>query len=114
MSQHGSQALAVRGFTPLEILRHYYPSDLNIVQSTNFGQRNPGAYPGTALREGSSGDNVRRMQLYLNRISGNWWIPAIQNPNGFFGPDTRATVIAFQRLFNLNPDGDDVIIGLFQ
>ena len=82
MSQHGSQALAVRGFTPLEILRHYYPSDINIVQSTNFGQRNPGAYPGTALREGSSGDDVRRIQFYLNRISGNWWIPAIQNPKG--------------------------------
>jgi len=82
MSQHGSQALAVRGFTPLEILRHYYPSDINIVQSTNFGPRNPGAYPGTPLREGSSGDNVRRIQLYLNRISGNWWIPPIQNPNG--------------------------------
>ena len=105
MSQHGSQALALRGFTPLEILRHYYPSDVNIVQSTNFGPRNPGAYPGTALREGSTGENVRRMQLYLNRISGNWWIPAIQNPNGVFGPDTRATVVAFQRLFNLSPDG---------
>ena len=105
MSQHGSQALALRGFTPLQILRHYYPSDINIVQSTNFGPRNPGAYPGAPLREGSTGEDVLRLQLYLNRISGNWWIPAIQNPNGVFGPDTRATVVAFQRLFNLNPDG---------
>ena len=105
MSQHGSQALARQGWTPIQILRHYYPRDINIVQSTNFGPRNPGAYPGTALRLGSTGENVRRMQLYLNRISGNWWIPAIQNPNGVFGEDTRQTVIAFQRLFNLNPDG---------
>lgn len=105
MSQHGSQALARQGFTPIQILRYYYPRDINIVQSTNFGPRNPGAYPGTALRLGSTGENVRRMQLYLNRISGNWWIPAIPNPNGVFGEDTRQTVIAFQRLFNLNPDG---------
>jgi len=105
MSQHGSQILARRGFTPIQILRYYYPQDINIVQSTNFGPRNPGAYPGAALREGSSGINVRRMQLYLNRISGNWWIPAIRNPNGFFGADTRETVMAFQRLFNLSPDG---------
>lgn len=105
MSQHGSQALALRGFTPIQILRYYYPTDVNIVQSTNFGSRNPGAYPGTALRQGSTGDDVLRMQLYLNRISGNWWIPAIQNPNGVFGADTRETVIAFQRLFNLSPDG---------
>ena len=105
MSQHGSQALARQGFTPIQILRHYYPRDINIVQSTNFGPRNPGAYPGTALRQGSTGVDVRRMQLYLNRISGNWWIPAIPNPNGVFGADTRETVIAFQRLFNLSPDG---------
>lgn len=105
MSQHGSQALARQGFTPIQILRHFYPRDINIVQSTNFGPRNPGAYPGTALRQGSTGEDVRRMQLYLNRISGNWWIPAIQNPNGVFGADTRETVMAFQRLFNLNPDG---------
>ena len=105
MSQHGSQILAKRGFTPIQILRYYYPSDINIVQSTNFGPRNPGAYPGFPLREGSSGIDVRRMQLYLNRISGNWWIPPITNVSGIFGPQTRATVVAFQRLFNLNPDG---------
>jgi len=105
MSQHGTQALARQGFTPIQILRHYYPNDITIVQSTNFGPRNPGAYPGTALRQGSTGDNVRLLQIYLNRISGNWWIPAIQNPNGIFGADTHATVVAFQRLFNLVPDG---------
>ena len=105
MSQHGSQALARQGWTPIQILRHYYPRDINIVQSTNFGPRNPGVYPGTPLRQGSTGENVRRMQLYLNRISGNWWIPAIQNPNGSFGVDTRESVVAFQRLFNLVQDG---------
>ena len=105
MSQHGSQALARQGLTPIQILRRFYPADINIVQSTNFGPRNPGAYPGTALRVGSTGQDVRRMQMYLNRISGNWWIPAIRNPNGVFGEDTRATVVAFQQLFNLTPDG---------
>ncbi|MCL2049327.1 MAG: peptidoglycan-binding protein [Defluviitaleaceae bacterium] len=105
MSQHGSQILAGNGYTPIQILRYYYPQDINIVQSTNFGPRNPGAYPGTPLREGSTGEDVRRLQLYLNRISGNWWIPAIQNPNGVFGPDTTASVKAFQSLRSLTPDG---------
>ena len=110
MSQFGSLILARRGLSPIQILRYYYPSDVNIVQSTNFGQRNPGAYPGTALREGSSGINVRRMQLYLNRIAGNWFIrPFIQNPNGFFGPDTRALVMDFQRQFNLVQEACDII-----
>jgi len=100
MSQHGSQALALRGYSALEILRHYYPSDVNIVMSTNFGLRNPGAYPGTALREGSSGENVRRMQLYLNRISGNWWIPAIQNPNGFCSKRRSIDIVPQNNIIN--------------
>jgi len=99
MSQYGSQILARSGFTPLQILRYYYPADIRIVQSTNFGPRNPGVYPGVALRQGDSGIEVRRMQLYLNRLAGNWWIrPFIQNPNGFFGSDTRELVMDFQRL----------------
>jgi len=105
MSQHGTQALARQGYSSLQILRHYYPADIDVVQSNNFGAANAGIFPGTALKEGSSGGSVRLMQLYLNRISGNWWIPAISVPDGTFETDTRTTVVAFQRLFNLNADG---------
>lgn len=104
MSQWGSQSLATQGYTAIQILRYYYPDDIQVVESTNFADQ-MGTYPGTALSEGSSGADVRTMQLYLNRISGNFWIPAIPNPNGFFGPETTETVKAFERLQNLTVDG---------
>ena len=109
LHQWGSQELALRGFSPIQILHHYYPRDLQIQYTnrffTNVSGSYPGAYPGTALREGSSGENVRLMQMYLNRISGNWFIPPIPNPNGFFGPETTRTVTEFQRIFRLATDG---------
>ncbi|MCL2565138.1 MAG: peptidoglycan-binding protein [Defluviitaleaceae bacterium] len=93
----------------MQILHHYYPRDLQIQYTnrffTNVSGSYPNAFPGTALREGSSGENVRIMQMYLNRISGNWFIPPIPNPNGFFGPETARTVTEFQRIFRLTPDG---------
>ncbi|MCL2081074.1 MAG: peptidoglycan-binding protein [Oscillospiraceae bacterium] len=104
MSQWGSQDLAVRGYTPIQILRYYYPSDIDIVESNNFTS-NTGTYPGAPLREGSTGDDVRLMQTYLNRISGNFYIPSVGVPDGVFGSSTKNAVIAFQRINNLVPDG---------
>jgi peptidoglycan hydrolase-like protein with peptidoglycan-binding domain len=105
MSQWGSQHMALQGATPIQILRHYYPNDVQLVESTNFKQQSTSSYPGTALRQGSSGASVRMMQIYLNRISGNFWIPPIGTIDGIFGPRMRETVVAFQRQFNLTPDG---------
>jgi len=108
LSQWGSQELALRGFSPIQILHHYYPNDLQIQYTdrffSNIGDSYPRAFPGT-MREGSTGENVRYAQLMLNRISGNWFIPPIMNVNGVFGADMRRTVIEFQRIFNLTPDG---------
>ena len=109
LSQWGSQELALRGFSPIQILHHYYPRDLQIQQTNRFFSNAsgsyPNAYPGTALRQGSSGANVRLMQTMLNRISGNWFIPPILNPNGVFGADMTRTVTEFQRIFRLTADG---------
>lgn len=62
-------------------------------------------YPGTLLREGSRGDNVRLMQEYLRTISQRYpsipWIAI----DGIFGAGTRQAVIAFQRLAGLTVDG---------
>ena len=105
MSQWGSQSLALnQGYTPIQILRYYYPKDVQIVESNNF-TGDVGTYPGTSLKEGSSGPNVRRMQLYLNRISGNFYIPPIPVVDGVFGSATKNTVIEFQKINNLIPDG---------
>jgi peptidoglycan hydrolase-like protein with peptidoglycan-binding domain len=105
MSQWGTVALANQGLTPLQILRRYYPSDLELVESTNF-QSITESYPGTAMREGSSGANIKRMQDFLNRIRVNYpLIPQIPNPNGYFGPETTAAVRTFQQIFRMHADG---------
>ena len=62
-------------------------------------------YPGTPLRVGSRGDDVRLMQRYLRDLRAKYpSLPAI-TVDGVFGPQTQAAVMAFQRLFNLTPDG---------
>ena len=63
------------------------------------------SYPGTALRRGSSGSDVATSQISLNRISQNY--PAIPKVtvDGVFGSRTEEAVQAFQRIFNLTPDG---------
>jgi len=62
-------------------------------------------YPGTALRVGSSGESVRRIQRCLNNVATRH--PSIQrlNEDGVFGPLTQASVMAFQRIFGLTADG---------
>ena len=63
------------------------------------------AYPGYLLKVGSEGANVTMVQKALNRLGEVFpQIPKIP-VDGRFGPLTRDAVIAFQRLFNLSPDG---------
>lgn len=62
-------------------------------------------YPGELYRIGSQGPNVFIMQEFLSYISTR--VPSIPNvePDGYFGPNTEKAVIAFQKQFNLVPDG---------
>jgi len=63
------------------------------------------AYPGTILRVGSTGRDVRLMQTFLmNLRPRHQSIPSIAI-DGVFGPRTQEAVVAFQRLFGLSPDG---------
>ncbi|WP_061995300.1 peptidoglycan-binding protein [Clostridium sp. ATCC 25772] len=68
------------------------------------GPGGEGQYPGQILKYGSTGEKVREMQGYLAAISKEYNIPTIR-PDGIFGNMTKEAVIAFQRLFNLVPDG---------
>ena len=105
MSQWGTVSLANRQFTPLQILRSYYPNDIEIAE-TNTVTGILSSYPGTALRVGSTGLDVQTIQTYLNRIRRNYpSIPAITDNAGVFGNSTKAAVTAFQRIFNLTADG---------
>lgn len=105
MSQWGTVTLADKGLSPLEILRSYYPQDIEIAE-TNIITGSISSYPGTALKTGSTGLDVQTIQVYLNRIRRNYpAIPAITDEAGVFGDSTRAAVTRFQSIFNLAPDG---------
>ena len=65
----------------------------------------PNAYPGTALRQGDEGQNVRLVQFWL-KITRTVYT-ALNNPtvDGQFGAATKRAVEAFQRYFGLTADG---------
>ena len=105
MSQWGTVTLANQGLTPLQILRSYYPKDV-IIAETNIITGILSSYPGTALKQGSTGLDVQTIQTYLERVRRNYpAIPAITDQTGVFGESTRAAVVKFQNIFNLSPDG---------
>lgn len=105
MSQWGTVTLAENGYTPLQILRNYYPSDVEIAETQAIANV-PSSYPGTALRVGSTGLDVQTIQTYLNRIRRNYpAIPVITDREGTFGESTKAAVTKFQSIFGLAADG---------
>ncbi len=104
LSQWGTVSLAEDGLSPLEILQFYY-GNVEIVE-TNVIRAIESSYPGSPLSRGSSGQAVRTIQQQLNRIRVNYpAIPAVTTVDGIFGTETRNAVVAFQRIFNLTPDG---------
>ncbi|MCL1789589.1 MAG: peptidoglycan-binding protein [Oscillospiraceae bacterium] len=105
LSQWGTVTLAGRGFTPLQILHNYYPNDLELVSAPSGAV--PESYPGVVLERGSTGANVRRIQLRLNRIRANYpLIPVIPTSSyGTFDAATENAVRVFQRTFYLLQDG---------
>ena len=105
LSQWGSVSLAERGMTPYEILTYYYGDNINIVNDAPVAGIDA-SVPEFPLRLGSVGDDVRTVQIRLNRISSNY--PAIQKiitPDGFFSDDTERAVRDFQNVFGLEADG---------
>lgn len=105
LSQWGTVTLANQGKTPLQILRSYYPKDIEIAK-TNIVTGVLSSYPGTPLKSGSQGLDVETIQTYLNRIRRNYpAIPAITDQPGHFGNSTAAAVKKFQSVFNLTSDG---------
>ena len=105
LSQWGTVDLANQGYTPYEILQYYYGDDIDIVTNTPV-EGITESVPDRLLREGLVGNDVRQIQVRLNRIAKNYpAIPKIENADGVFGADTDAAVREFQKIFNLTPDG---------
>lgn len=104
LSQWGSQNLAQQGYTYDQILRSYY-GNVEIVPNAPI-RGISSSYPGSPLRVGSTGPSVVVLQVSLNRISQNYpAIPKIPVADGIFGSQTENAVRAYQRIFNLTPDG---------
>lgn len=105
LSQWGSVTLASRGYSAEQILRYYYPDDIEIAR-TNIVTNALSSYPGTALRAGSVGLDVQTIQTWISRIRRNYpAIPAVTDPQGVFGESTRKAVLKFQSIFGLITDG---------
>lgn len=105
LSQWGTVPLAEEGRSAIDIIRYYYGDDTELVVNAPVSENVP-SYPGTPLTVGDLGENVRRMQLYLNRISANYpAIPKISTAIGRFDKNTENAVKAFQKIFRLTPDG---------
>ncbi len=105
LSQWGSQGLAEQGYVPFDILSYYYGNDIVLDDSAPV-QSVTESYPGSPLRLGASGDNVRIIQIELNRISQNYPLIGKINPvSGVFDETTESAVKTFQGIFSLQVDG---------
>lgn len=105
LSQWGTVDLANNGFTPYEILQYYYGDDIDIVKDAPVKTAEP-SYPGRDLKYGSANNDVKSLQVFLNRISRNYpAIPKIPQADGIFDTATEAAVRAFQEIFDFEVDG---------
>lgn len=105
LSQWGTVSLANRGYTPYEILQYYYGNDIDIVYNAPISPNIP-SYPGTPFGFGSTGNEVRTIQVELNRIGVNYpAIPKIVPANGIYGERTVEAVRVFQGVFGLAQTG---------
>lgn len=104
LSQWGSKYLGDEGYTPIEIIRYYYGSDMYINTAVAVSGV-PSSWPGYNLNVGASGDKVLQIQQQLNRIAQNY--PAIPRvtADGIYGTNTANAVRTFQGVFNLPQTG---------
>lgn len=63
------------------------------------------AYPGTALRSGSKGNEVRLVQFWLRMAADNYNALNSVTVDGSYGSATANAVTAFQQYFGLTADG---------
>ena len=77
----------------------------NQFRSIQSDNGTPNAYPGTALREGASGQNVRLVQFWLKIARTVYSNLNNITVDGKFGSATTAAVKRFQTYFGLTSDG---------
>ena len=104
MKQWGTVDRAREGMNALQILRYYYGNRVQLVTTDNIATI-PSSYPGSPLRRGSTGTNVRILQRQLSRIAKDY--PSFGKPavTGTFDEATESSVKKFQKQFSLTADG---------
>lgn len=106
LSQWGTVGLAEKGLSPYEILQNYYGENIYIVENAPIKTNIP-TYPGIQLVEGSGGNEVKSLQIQLNRIANNYpAIPKIPTTDGIYGAATKESVKKFQEIFDLPVTGN--------
>lgn len=104
MTQWGSKNLGDQGYSPIEILRHFYGSNMYINVAEGISGI-PASWPGYDITVGSRGNKVYQMQQQLARIAKSYpAIPAIV-PDGIYGNKTKEAVEKFQSVFGLPVTG---------
>lgn len=104
MTQWGSKSLGDQGYTPIDIIRHFYGDDMY----TNTAEQISGvpvSWPGYNLDIGASGDKVRQIQEQLEAISRVYSAIPKTVVDGIYGEQTKAAVNAFQQTFGLPQTG---------
>ncbi len=99
--------LPVTGIVDLDTWETLYRTYLGFVSTIplKYVEGNVVPYPGIPLRLGSSSDSVRLLQEYLNYIATVFTeLPTIP-VTGYFGNQTEAAVLEFQRRVGIEPTG---------
>lgn len=104
MTQWGSKYLGDQGYTPIEILRHYYGDSMYINTAEEISGI-PSSWPGYDLTIGASGQKVRQLQEQLNRIARAYPALPTVSEDGIYGEATANAVRQFQSIFGLPETG---------
>ena len=106
LSQWGTVTLANQGKSPLQILKNYYGTDIEIKYNAPVGNTTEG-FPGSTITLGYAGNPVLAIERDLRRIRKNYpAIPEITDTLGIYNEETSNAVKKFQEIFNLPITGD--------
>lgn len=104
MTQWGSCNLGERGYSPIEIIRHYYGDNMYINTAEEISGI-PASWPGYDLNIGTTGQKVRQAQEQLEAIATVYTAIPRVSPDGIYGPATAEAVREFQSIFGLPQTG---------
>lgn len=109
LGQYDSQERAKRGENHLYILQESYKPCYRPIEITETAgvifQGRPTSPPATILKEGSSGTDVREIQVFLNKIGEKYEQITKPSIDGKFGAKTTESVKTFQKVFTIPQNG---------